>query len=150
MPGNSDALPNGPRVAPSLLAVLPAELARWWPPGELHGDLLVGLFTAGGRLVAACAAADAEAAVEALAARMRSGGLATHRVLCTIGTPSPFLAPAVDHAMTVLVSTGFPTAEDLVFAEEHGLTVCVADGGGVDVVAGSRRVVDPPLPFFLP
>lgn len=151
MPRGGSGLPSGPWVDPTLLGVLPLELVRRWPAGELHGGLLAGLFTAGGRLVAACATDDAEVAVAALAARMRSGGLATHRVLCTLGTPSAALMQAaVDHAMTVVVGTGFPAVQDVDLAEERGLTVCVAEpGGGLAVLAGSHRVVEP-LPFLLP
>jgi FdhD protein len=134
---------DGPRVARSLLADLPARLAQ--PAFELTGGLhATGLLTAAGELV--CTREDVgrhNALDKVIGWALGEGRLPlTDSILCVSGRVAfELVQKSALAGCPILVGVGAPTSLAIELARDRGMTLCgFARGGSVNVYADRERV----------
>jgi FdhD protein len=135
---------DGPKVARTLLADLPARLAQ--PAFERSGGLhATGLFTAAGELV--CTREDVgrhNALDKVIGWALGEGRLPlSDSILCVSGRLAFELVQKTALAgCPILVGVGAPTSLAIELARDRGMTLCgFARGGSVNVYADRDRVV---------
>jgi FdhD protein len=140
---HSSPLPQGPRVARELLAVLPERLVQpgFAQTGGLHAT---GLFDAEGELL--CVREDVgrhNAMDKVIGWALLSGRAPLHeRILCVSGRLSfELVQKAAVAGAPILVGVGAPTSLAVELAAERGLTLCgFARRGRLNLYTAPERV----------
>ena len=138
-------LPDGPRIARSLLADLPERLRQ--PAFEATGGLhATGLFDAAGELLLVREDVGRHNAMDKVIGRaLRDGLLPLHgRVLCVSGRLSfELVQKAAVAGAPILVGVGAPSSLAVRLADDRGMTLAgFARGGRVNVYTGAGRVLN--------
>jgi FdhD protein len=136
-------LPDGPRIARSLLADLPERLRQ--PAFEATGGLhATGLFDAAGELLLVREDVGRHNAMDKVIGRaLRDGLLPLHgRVLCVSGRLSfELVQKAAVAGAPILVGVGAPTSLAVQLAADREMTLCgFARAGSLNVYTGDERV----------
>jgi FdhD protein len=140
-------LPDGPRIARSLLADLPERLGQ--PAFEATGGLhATGLFDAAGALLLVREDVGRHNAMDKVIGRaLRDGRLPLHgHVLCVSGRLSfELVQKAAVAGAPILVGVGAPTSLAVDLAADRGMTLCgFARRGRLNVYTGADRVAGRP------
>jgi len=136
-------LPDGPRIARSLLADLPGRLRQ--PAFEATGGLhATGLFDAAGELLLVREDVGRHNAMDKVIGRaLRDGRLPLHgHVLCVSGRLSfELVQKAAVAGAPILVGVGAPTSLAIELASDRRMTLCgFARRGRLNVYTGADRV----------
>jgi len=136
-------LPDGPRIARSLLADLPERLRQ--PAFEATGGLhATGLFDAAGELLLVREDVGRHNAMDKVIGRaLRDGLLPLHgRVLCVSGRLSfELVQKAAVAGAPILVGVGAPTSLAVQLAADREMTLCgFARAGSLNTYTGDERV----------
>jgi FdhD protein len=138
-------LPAGPRVARSLLAVLPQRL-RQPGFGRTGGMHATGLFAASGEPLLVREDVGRHNAMDKVLGRaLLDGDVPLHgRILCVSGRLSfELVQKAAVAGAPILVGVGAPTSLAIALAADRGMTLAgFARGDRVNVYCGAERVAD--------
>jgi FdhD protein len=140
----SEPLPDGPRVARSLVAGLPSRLDQ---PAFRHtgGVHATGLFDAEGRLLWTREDVGRHNAMDKVIGRALIEGLVPlgERILCVSGRLSfELVQKAAVAGAPILVGVGAPSTLAIELAEDRGLTLCgFARGRSVNVYTRPERIL---------